>query len=230
MRERPIIFNGEMVRAILDGRKTQTRRVMKEQPEKIPAEFEHGEPGYWVSCHAARQMVRNSLMTAACPFGFVGDRLWVRETFACIGNEDGHPIDANGNLCDRESAKRIYKADCFQKSNNYGLWSSPDGFDFEGGWTPSIHMPRWASRITLEITGVRVERLNDISYDDAIAEGVKQEWTCIDPGLGSYAHKNDVQEDYAALWKFIYGAESWNANPWVWIVEFRRVTDERQRR
>lgn len=90
-------------------------------------------------------------------------------------------------------------------------------------WTPSIHMPHWASRITLEITDVRVERLNDIRYDDAIAEGIRQDWTCIDPGLGSYAHKNDVYDDYAALWKSIYGEESWHANPWLWVIKFKRI-------
>lgn len=219
MKERGMIFNAEMVRAILDGRKTQTRRPVKGV-----------RPDNCLPIHpatATRSGVHTHVMDAPkhglCPFGVVGDRLWVRETWATLGNEDGHPVDANGNLCSREDAQRIYRASAIQNPGNYGLWTSPDGFDFEGSWTPSIHMPRWASRITLEITDVRVEHLNNISYDDAISEGIKQDWTCIDPGLGLYAHKNDVQDDYETLWKSIYGADSWQANPWVWVIEFKRV-------
>ncbi|AOE99073.1 hypothetical protein ATE40_007350 [Serratia surfactantfaciens] len=232
MKERPVIFNGEMVRAILDGRKTQTRRVMKVQPK--PSETRPGD--FWFSAKKLESMVHVSDFTPGnspiadchlffqehcCPFGQVGDRLWVRETFAVLGNEDGCPIDWDGNLIkgDEKQAARIYKASCWQEPGNYGLWSIPDrDTQYEGAWRPSIHMPRWASRITLEITGVRVERLNDISEEDARAEGVK---AGVSPGHEHMMH----QVAFSELWQSIYGAESWSANPWVWVIEFRRVGD-----
>ncbi|CAI8704707.1 hypothetical protein [Kosakonia quasisacchari] len=213
-----MFFNDEMVRAILDGRKTQTRRIMKVQPEsnqfgllRISDSTKRNDIGkyHWAESNATGTHARSKLFS--CPFGYVGDRIWVRETFSCIGNEDGHPVDAHGNLCSRKNAQRIYRASAIHKPKNYGLWTSQDGFDFEGPWTPSIHMPRWASRITLEITGVRVERLNEISEEDASAEGIS----------GSVAR--DVVAAYASLWQSIYGEESWQANPWVWVIEFKRI-------
>lgn len=226
MKERPVIFNSEMVRAILDGRKTQTRRVMKPQPEPC---YRGGH--WWPSntfktmLHIEEQMQNGAggwvgLAGDACPFGAVGDRLWVRETFAVLGNEDGCPIDWDGNLIkgDEKHAARIYKASCWQEPGNYGLWSIPDrDTQYEGTWRPSIHMPRWASRITLEITGVRVERLNDISESDARAEGVK---AGVSPGHEHMMH----QVAFSELWQSIYGAENWRANPWVWVIEFKRVS------
>lgn len=157
-----------------------------------------------------------------CPFGQVGDRLWVRETFAILGNEDGCPIDWDGNLIkgDEKHAARIYKASCWQEPGNYGLWSIPDrDTQYEGAWRPSIHMPRWASRITLEITAVRVERLNDISEEDAKAEGVAPSQHIITPPEALY------RVGFLKLWQSIYGEKSWSANPWVWVIEFRRVGD-----
>jgi hypothetical protein len=222
MKERPIIFNAEMVRAILDGRKTQTRRPIKWKRTRFTEIGERDDGSKWPW---SEDPERACDFWHPCPFGAVGDQLWVRETFSCIGNEDGHPVDADGNLCDREGAQRIYRASAVQEPNNYGLWTSPDGFDFEGAWTPSIHMPRWASRITLEITGVRVERLNDISEEDARAEGVK----LLRPGYwrhyqaGWTQHQLSARGSFVTLWKSIYGEESWNANPWVWVVEFQRM-------
>lgn len=208
-----MIFNAEMVRAILDGRKTQTRRPVKGV-----------RPDNCLPIHpatATRSGVHTHVMDAPkhglCPFGVVGDRLWVRETWATLGNEDGHPVDANGNLCSREDAQRIYRASAIQNPGNYGLWTSPDGFDFEGSWTPSIHMPRWASRITLEITDVRVERLNAISEEDAQAEGVQPACYEITPPEAAY------RVSFGEVWRGIYGEESWAANPWVWVIKFKRV-------
>ena len=139
----------------------------------------------------------------------------MRETFSCIGNEDGHPVDADGNLCNREDAQRIYRASAIQKPNNYGLWTSPDGFDFEGAWTPSIHMPRWASRILLEITSVRVERLQAITLGDI----------CKEIGCGLYDFRPATYgfQVWEEMWKSIYGEENWQANPWVWVIEFKVV-------
>ncbi|TXE41391.1 hypothetical protein FOT61_11395 [Serratia marcescens] len=218
MKERPVIFNGEMVRAILHGRKTQTRRVMKPQPVLEDAFVGGFTKPTWIYKDTAAP--QGWLMHNMCPFGRVGDRLWVRETFAILGNEDGCPIDWDGNLIkgDEKHAARIYKASCWQEPGNYGLWSIPDRDTlYEGAWRPSIHMPRWASRITLEITAVRVERLNDISEEDAKAEGVAPSQHIITPPEALY------RVGFLKLWQSIYGEESWSANPWVWVIEFRRV-------
>lgn len=193
-KERPILFSGEMVRAILDGRKTQTRRIVKPQPPSHVREIRVGmfepvvirkgmeEPGTPVFGFADEERGWK------CKYGKPGDRLWVRETWFCITGEPG-PISCN------------YKADFGEHR-------------FAGFWKPSIHMPRWASRITLEITGVRVERLNDISEEDAIAEG------CQCSGVPSSLTNRGA---YAKLWESINGKGSWSLNPWVWVVEFKRV-------
>ncbi|WP_265694144.1 hypothetical protein [Providencia rustigianii] len=249
MKERGIIFNTEMVRAILDGRKTQTRRVMKSQPE--PSKTKDGD--YWFPCNKTQSMVhvsdfipRNNLMIDAheffsdcCPFGGIGDRLWVRETYSFLGNEDACPIDWNDNIVnDKTEAARIYRASCTQKSGDYGLWSIPDEADwkphteemkFEGSWTPSIHMPRWASRITLEITNVRVERLNNISPRDVVAEGLIKL-----PATGRYVRFQGAQhfglaydnhkDAFADLWDEVSKPNcNYESNPWVWVIEFKRV-------
>lgn len=259
MKERPILFNGDMVRAILDGRKTQTRRVMKIQPSanfspmNMALELDYNarwytpgvvdKDGYLQPAKKQVFGVADEDAGYACPLGAVVDRLWVRETFATLGNEDGCPIDWNENLVKGggPEAARIYRASCEQKVGNYGLWTIPDIADwkphtwnvqYEGSWVPSIHMPRWASRILLEITAVRVERLTDISEEDAKAEGV---------GSATWFAANGVPEDkweslgehgalqsshinrFATLWESIYGAESWQANPWCWVIEFKRV-------
>lgn len=217
MKERPVIFNSEMVRAILDGRKTQTRRTIANVgsdnciPLQKPTKTKDG-----IYTH-----VMDAPGNGLCPFGQIGDRLWVRETFAILGNEDGCPIDWDGNLIkgDEKHAARIYKASCWQEPGNYGLWSIPDrDTQYEGTWRPSIHMPRWACRITLEITAVRVERLNDISEEDAKSEGVAPSQHIITPPEALY------RVGFLKLWQSIYGAENWSANPWVWIIEFKQVS------
>lgn len=244
MTERGMIFNAEMVRAILDGRKTQTRRIMKVQPESnqlglllITDSTKHSDIGkyHWAESNATGNHVRSKLFS--CPFGAVGDRIWVRETWAILGNEDGCCIDWEEKLCkaDERSAARIYRASCEQRPGNYGLWSIPDDADwkphtkdyqYEGAWRPSIHMPRWASRILLEITDVRVERLNAISEEDARAEGII-DGGCLNCGepepCGCANPEPDATDAFAYLWQSIYGQENWNANPWVWVIEFNRV-------
>lgn len=244
MTERGMIFNAEMVRAILDGRKTQTRRIMKVQPESnqlglllITDSTKHSDIGkyHWAESNATGNHVRSKLFS--CPFGAVGDRIWVRETWAILGNEDGCCIDWEEKLCkaDERSAARIYRASCEQRPGNYGLWSIPDDADwkphtkdyqYEGAWRPSIHMPRWANRILLEITDVRVERLNAISEEDARAEGIIDGGclNCGEPEPCECANPEpDATDAFAYLWQSIYGQESWNANPWVWVIEFKRV-------
>ena len=241
MKERGMIFNAEMVRAILDGRKTQTRRVMKVQPESsqlglllITDSTKRSDIGkyHWAESNATGNHVRSKLFS--CPFGAVGDRIWVRETWAILGNEDGCCIDWEEKLCkaDERSAARIYRASCEQRPGNYGLWSIPDDADwkphtkdyqYEGAWRPSIHMPRWASRILLEITNVRVERLNAISPADAIAEGAPPSHPSIDCVSQEYGFPDFSRSWFGQTWQHIYGEESWDANPWVWVIEFERV-------
>lgn len=244
MKERGMIFNAEMVRAILDGRKTQTRRIMKPQPDPCPG------GGHWWPSNVFKTMLHveeemqngkggwGGLVGDACPFGDVGDRIWVRETWATLGNEDGCCVDWEGNLCkgDERSAARIYRASCEQRPGDYGLWSIPDDaywkphtkeHKFEGAWRPSIHMPRWASRILLEITDVRVERLNAISEEDATAEGVPPAGSLLPDYPGTFlTPKGDfatAKVAFQRLWESIYGEESWKANSWVWVISFERI-------
>ncbi|MBN5183637.1 morphogenetic protein [Serratia marcescens] len=218
MKERPVIFNSEMVRAILDGRKTQTRRVMKVQPESsgfglrfITESLNNRDTGkYFWSQSDACGINKSRSKPFLCPFGQVGDRLWVRETFQgplIPEDELSEYLGANPDKF-QSPAYCEYAADGGAK---------PEYVDSDEntryGWRPSIHMPRWASRITLEITAVRVERLNDISDGDAIREG------CSAADMKSGDCVADV---FARLWASIYGAENWHANPWVWVIEFRR--------
>lgn len=207
MKERPVIFNGEMVRAILDGRKTQTRRVIANVgsdnciPLQKPTKTKDG-----IFTH-----VMDAPGHGLCPFGQVGDRLWVRETWADV-NHDGHPAIAYRA---DDGLRFIGEDDGEVEDPNlekywFAQWYADLISDVEGNWRPSIHMPRWASRITLEITAMRVERLQDISEEDAIAEGGTKHFNI---------------DWFGPLWASIYGVDSWNANPWVWVIEFRRVGD-----
>lgn len=195
MKERGMIFNGEMVRAILDGRKTQTRR-----PVKFPVHDKN------LGCELAGNELAGELSAGSylnSAFGKPGDRIWVRETWA------RYNIDQN-------SHDIAFRA------------TTPADWPEEGRWRPSIHMPRWASRILLEITGVRVERLNAISEEDVDAEGFAGDYpTSVFPNLFPGEPKDwshlSMRDCYGVLWKSIYGEESWKANPWVWVIEFKRV-------
>lgn len=238
MKERGMIFNGDMVRALLDGRKTQTRRPVKPQPE-LTQKSGFSWNGVVYGAGSNDRETNRNFAHAKCPFGKPGDRIWVRETWALLGNEDGCCVDWNDNLCkgDEKTAARIYRASCEQRHGDYGLWSIPDDADwkphtenekFEGAWRPSIHMPRWASRILLEITDVRVERLHSISERDALSEGLFQLPAsgryCLQPGMQYFGMASySAKEVYSWLWASIYDEESWAANPWVWVIEFKRI-------
>lgn len=230
MRERPIIINADMVRAVLDGRKTQTRRIIAPSIRTADVQFElHQQAdGSWTPLHTFNEGTfdkTGSERPIKCPFGAVGDHLWVRETFATLEPGSYEPVtphDGYAQIVRYAASDRLANSD-----------RDVRGFN----WRPSIHMPRWASRITLEITGVRVERLQDISEQDALAEGVRRrESTPVtDPAYCNYlaANLNDASEwfdlpsdSFISLWQSIYGAESWQANPWVWVIEFKRVGDE----
>lgn len=229
MTERGMIFNAEMVRAILDGRKTQTRRIMKVQPESnqlglllITDSTRHSDIGkyHWAESNATGNHVRSKLFS--CPFGAVGDQIWVRETF------QGPLFDYE--LMDEylEDSSKFEKPEFCQYAADGGHRPEYQDADdnLRHGWRPSIHMPRWASRILLEITDVRVDRLNAISEEDARAEGII-DGGCLNCGepepCGCANPEPDATDAFAYLWQSIYGQENWNANPWVWVIEFKRV-------
>jgi len=213
MKERPILFNAEMVQAILSGRKTQTRRIMRDQPEVIPPEDECGVPGYWIPYHAAKMMVRNDMMKIACPLGMRGDQLWVRETWMPDAPRDGSWSDVEFYGCKGAPLSMIPKH--FQNPTHCIHRASWTGDELVG-WKPSIHMPRWASRIDLLITGVRVERLNSITNADAKAEGYPAEREIDGGSTGAWLWFRD-------LWDGIYPDNTFKVNPWVWVIEFKLV-------
>jgi hypothetical protein len=213
-KERPILFSGPLVRALLDGRKTQTRRVVKPQPTT---------DGYWwtwkhVSCNGESGLRDGLPCLGPCPYGFIGDRLWVRETWN-IWRHDAEstwsgPINEARGMY---ASQVVYAAD--------GRW--------QVDYRPSINMPRWASRITLEITDVRVQRLQDIDEQDAEAEGVEQSKSIRNANDPSFQFRDYMRpegctvqsavDSFRTLWQSINGPDSWFANPWVWALTFRRI-------
>ena len=210
MKERPILFNAPMVRALLAGTKTQTRRVVK-----LPVVGAEGSVSEVVPSLLPnrgdlwdfRRMLDNP-MAVRCPYGQPGDRLWVRETFrGCRAYEvQGYPPKDWGN-------KPIWFEADGAPPGRPDQWASRS--------RPSIHMPRWASRITLEITRVRVETLQDIDLADALAEGISDTGALILDSAGN--EQGGPIAEYAVLWEQINGPGSWDANPWVWVIEFKRV-------
>lgn len=215
MKERPILFSGPMVNAILDGRKTQTRRKCKRQPTpelfqtKYRLRRNYPNPGtstWWTADKG--QLFPVLIDGVDCPYGQPGDRLWVKETWQDTSLDD------------------VTK--CFSYRATWRDEEPP-----EGGWRPSIFMPRRASRILLEITAVRVEQLQDISEEDAVAEGCNEthlEHTedCSDEHCALAGGQADccgylvsARLEYKSLWESINGKGSWEANPWVWVIEFK---------
>ncbi len=200
MKERPILFSAPMVRALLDGRKTQTRRVVKPHPymclssEQWKTRALSGVDSYM---RPMGSVVLEELLSR-CPYGQPRDRLWVRETFA------QH----------QQFADVAYRADGEE-------FEDSDGFSWEPKWKPSIHMPRNISRIDLEIIGVRVERLQDISEADCAKEGAPFSYSGFAP-----EDAPDWRGWYRDLWESINGPGSWDQNPWVWVIEFRRVLSD----
>jgi len=227
MKERPILFKDEMVLAILEGQKTQTRRVCKHQPYSNGIAFDGNEflcnndylpPSAMLMdvFKGGKYLYATSNMEgweSECPYGQPGDRLWVREAHWFFKDE---PDPITGYFPPPLTIEDVqYRAD---RGDSFNIWR------------PSIHMPRWASRITLEITGVRVEKLQDITEENAKAEGADCliwngihgtsvdliDWPLKEVG-------NPHRNGFAVLWESIYGHGSWNANPWVWVVDFKRV-------
>jgi hypothetical protein len=249
-RERPILFSAPMVRAILSGTKTQTRRVVKPQP---PEEIGSVDVGLFNPAIVGRD---GELYPAAeifgawnwdgdwgarCPYGAPGDRLWVRETWADTNGENGPMISYRAGG-DRFLIEDSYPVDYARyPGGRFTMWCG----DLRRGepghaWRPSIHMPRWASRITLEVTEVRAERLQDISHEGAEAEGlarITKDGELFKYGIADRDGPPGTDDDgrpwqlwdidariaFKRLWESINGAGSWAANPWVWAVSFRRA-------
>ncbi len=215
MKERPILLSAPMVRAILAGTKMQTRRVVK----PIPATDQLlglvvGSGGFHYIADQT-QITYPDLRRIRwdCPYGQPGDMLWVRETWMPDAPRDGTWASTQFYGCAHSPLSEIPER--FRKPKHCLFRSTWQGHELTG-WKPSIHMPRWASRITLEITGVRVEKLHAISEADAIAEGAP--WAaCCAPQEGSH------KAGFAKLWESINGAGSWDKNPWLWVIEFKRV-------
>ncbi|HIC1291330.1 TPA: hypothetical protein ACWZ6G_000905 [Klebsiella pneumoniae] len=230
MKERGMIFNGEMVRAILDGRKTQTRRVISNvgSDNCIPLQKQtKTKDGIYTH-------VIDAPIYELCPFGAIGERIWVRETWGVVS----HELDEDGRIQpwtpDRPATaihempfgNGYYSGHAIYAADGDFTWGDDDGYeDGRSCWKPSIHMPRAASRILLEITDVRVKRLNSIHDVDAMREGIQNLTTCshADFGIPGVVNAQHPVRAFQLLWESIYGADSWKFNPWVWVIEFKRV-------
>ncbi|HHR1258756.1 TPA: hypothetical protein ACS3BS_000983 [Klebsiella michiganensis] len=203
MKERGMIFNGEMVRALLDGRKTQTRRPIKWKQTRFTEIGEREDGSKWPWSEDAEHACD---FWHPCPFGAVGDRIWVREAFRVHSRATDVATlvyKASERNSWTEQTHRVPVAVCNKPA-------TPEK------WTPSLHMPRWASRILLEITDVRVERLSSISEEDAGREGYPA-----DPS--PYGGRMDKWLWFRQLWDGIYPEQRFKHNPWVWVIEFKRV-------
>lgn len=215
MRERPILFNGAMVRAILAGQKTQTRRTVKWKDVATGLNLRftglsaQRYPKGWVLESDSRSSSEWRCQPTPCPFGQPGDRLWVREAHAILPTHGQHRAD--GERWGPWGGLPTTVSDDGKQIAYYR-----EGFDRcdPGRWRPSIHMPRWACRLVLEITAVRVERLQTISPRDCIAEGIRTRFT-VDDG------NDDLRIQFRDLWNSTGG--DWDGNPWVWVIEFKRV-------
>lgn len=239
MTERGIIFNGEMVRALLSGRKTQTRRIVKgtDGAVKFCKEWDiNGKEVFVVLGEKDHTGMNPVLGAISCPFGAVGDRIWVRETWGVVSHafsDDGLMIDWVPDrpataINEMPFGNGYYSGHAIYAADGDFTWGDDDGYeDGRSCWKPSIHMPRAASRILLEITNVRVERLNAISEEDATAEGVPPAGSLLPDYPGTFlTPKGDfatAKVAFQRLWESIYGEESWKANGWVWVISFKRV-------
>ncbi|EPI8650492.1 hypothetical protein ACTAX3_000176 [Yersinia enterocolitica] len=209
MNEKPILFNSEMVNAILSGRKTMTRRIISEKTLHL-----FGVAASAGECHPIElcDQRSQSYYLDFCPLGKPGDQLWVRETF-------------QGPLFDYEQMESYLEDSAKFESHEYCVYkadgnTTPEFVDADDNlhckWRPSIHMPRWASRINLLITGVRVERLNTISTGDAMAEGYPAEREATGGSLDAWLW-------FRELWDGIYPDNTFEVNPWCWVIEFERM-------
>ena len=212
MKERPILFNGEMVQAILDGRKGNTRRVIKPQPPrawKYAGGILKPDGNVWGST--------TSTYTAKCPYGQIGDRLWVRETCQFMKGADCRESYIGTDMEHMLGSPPHYAYRATEPEWGRGFFK----------WRPSIHMPRWASRILLEITDIRVERVQEISKANVFSEGIcfgLAETT--EAYLEGALSEQEAKHEFAHLWDSINAKRGygWDVNPWVWVVEFKVIS------
>lgn len=244
MKGKPILFNGPMVRALLEGRKTQTRRVVLAKHKPFPWRERHADTPFCQHTWPARRIGMHCPDCAAgipslCPHGQPGDLLWVRETWAAVNTEGG---PAWAYRADKEVRQPEYDGHDFGAGPSFNYDKYPGDYcmwvsDLLAGepdhrWTPSIHMPKWASRLTLRIIDVRVERVQDITREDAAAEGLGSLNTRVDSVYSAW--DSDPLDEFCELWNSLNARRagcSWSDNPWVWVLSFdvlRRNIDEVQ--
>ena len=242
MREHPLLMKGPLVRATLAGLKTQTRRPVKcgcnhlhkdGNPVKLfgdwslsvpPHQYAGGDLYYWRGkrpelgdwIETVQTDVDDCLTSRVpCTLGQAGDRLWVRETWQHYQNSGQRAADF--------SEHQRFAANCFYRADE----SNPRTKPLSGKWRPSLLMPRWACRLVLPLVSVRVERVQDITEEDAKAEGVERisagpGWECW-MGYGPSSSCKTARDSFRSLWISIYGQDSWDANPWVWVAEWREI-------
>jgi len=226
MKERPILFSGPMIKAILAGQKTMTRRVAKVRPSPTTghpqlilrspyaANLYDDGPAWSPAGGDPEQPLVGADLARHCPFGDIGDRLWVKETWRTSARIDNEPPSAFSLW----PVKYLADGQVLKHGAFFG--------DTDGKTRVSIHMPRWASRITLEISGVRCERLQSISEEDAKAEGLNGDYVWASGAASCDGHGNLVVNQFAQLWDKINGKRpgcDWASNCWVWVVEFAVV-------
>ena len=214
--EKPILFSTELVQAILDGRKTQTRRVIKPQPDNKVNYVESLKDDWWEFSQWYPDGDGTLIDNKKCPYGKPADELWVRETWQALQHGSYEPFDCKPSQIPEQYADLRYKAD--EGETQYS-------------WKPSIHMPRWASRIQLSVDDIRVERVQEITEEDAKAEGIERtEWKYSTSPYRNYEYErmkpghncSTARKSFQTLWDSINADRdySWESNPWVWVVEF----------
>jgi len=220
MKERPIVMTGSSVRAILEDQKLQTRRVMKPQPYFSHDNWWFEKKGMVYALPNGKEFCTPALgIWDVCPYGRAGDRLWVKETWRVVNTFDGlRPSEISSQFAEGRTASVWYK---------YPVWMCNDKEyekKFQGRWRSARFMPRWASRILLEITDIRVERVQDITEQDAIAEGFEKSYY-YKPLSSSREVLNYARDSFGEGWDSINEKRGfgWDVNPWVWVIEFKVV-------
>ena len=230
-----------MVCSLLDNTKTKTRRKVDRLTGfgKITGFQKSNTPGYDWSFRDKRMLwndITHERLLELCPFGKVGDRLWVRETWGVVT----HTFTADGDISDwipdrpatpiedMKYGQGYYSGHVIYAADGSFEWCDEDDDEPHSLWMPSIHMPRSASRITLEITNIRIERLQDITEEDAVAEGIDSLDGIFDDDVINFSGRTHMVIDsgitwFATLWEKLYGIGSWETNPWVWVITFKRV-------
>lgn len=220
MKERPILFSDQRVRALLSGQQSQTRRIMKSQlfgPGQDNHEGCYGIDVLNNHLQGNRVMGMENL-SYHCPYGQPGDKLWVRETWR-------GPVIEPDEMAEYQRSPAAFKSAryCQYRADTSQFATAELDEQEQFGWQAGIHMPRWASRIDLVVTGIRVEKIQDISDDDVIAEGVQTDSHFLNNFFTMHSEAVSSKDAYRKQWALQYGGTSWEVNPWVWVIEFERV-------